>query len=56
MTLRFTRFAMLPGASRGDKRTIWALDAVRIYDGGTDGDGDTTGDNTVFARPGIFIP
>ena len=38
------------------KRAIWALDAVGIYDGGADGDGDTTADNTVFARPGIFIP
>ena len=38
------------------KREIWALEAVRIYDGGADGDGDTTADNTVFARPGVFIP
>jgi hypothetical protein len=38
------------------KRTIWELDAVRIFDGGADGDGDTTADNTVFARPGVFVP
>jgi len=37
-------------------RAIWELDAVRIYDGGADGDGDTTADNTVFARPGVFVP
>ena len=36
------------------KRMVLELDAVRIYDG--DGDGDTTADNTVFARPGVFIP
>jgi hypothetical protein len=48
--------AVSPGASRGAKRSIWELDAVRIYDGGPDGDGDTAADNTVFARPGIFIP
>jgi hypothetical protein len=48
--------ALIPAASKGKKRTIWELDAVRIYDGGADGDGDTTADNTVFARPGIFIP
>ena len=48
--------ALIPAASKGKKRTIWALDTVRIYDGGADGDGDTTADNTVFARPGIFIP
>jgi hypothetical protein len=29
---------------------------VRIYDGGADGDGDTTADNMVFLRPGIFMP
>jgi hypothetical protein len=48
--------AVIPGASKRSKREIWALDAVRIYDGGSDGDGDTTADNTVFARPGVFIP
>ena len=49
--------AVIPGAGqRTTKRSIWALDAVRIYDGGADGDGDTAADNTVFARPGIFIP
>ena len=48
--------ALIPGGSKGGKRSIWALDAVRIFDGGADGDGDTTADNTVFARPGIFIP
>jgi hypothetical protein len=44
------------GVVRAHKRGIWELNAVRIYDGGADGDGDTTADNTVFARPGIFIP
>jgi hypothetical protein len=48
--------AQIPGASKRSKREVWALDDVRIYDGGADGDGDTTADNTVFARPGIFIP
>jgi hypothetical protein len=44
------------GAVKDGKRGIWELDAVRIYDGGADGDGDTTADNTVFARPGVFVP
>jgi hypothetical protein len=51
--------ALMPGGSppvEAAKREVWELQAVRIYDGGTDGDGDTTADNTVFARPGIFIP
>ena len=38
------------------KRTIWELPGAQIFDGGADGDGDTTADNTVFARPGVFIP
>ena len=45
-----------PDAVLDGKRGIWALDAVRIFDGGADGDGDTTADNTVFMRPGIFVP
>jgi hypothetical protein len=48
--------ALMPGQVKSNKRTLWAVDDVRIYDGGADGDGDTTGDNTVFARPGIFVP
>src|SRR4051812_29414853 len=47
--------AVVPGVVR-NARAIWALNAAQIYDGGADGDGDTTADNTVFARPGIFIP
>ena len=54
--LSTTLNTLIPGAVRDGKRGIWALDAVRIYDGGADGDGDTAADNTVFARPGIFIP
>jgi hypothetical protein len=32
------------------------MGAVEVYDGGEDGDGDTTADNTVFLRQGIFVP
>jgi hypothetical protein len=48
--------AFIPGAVKPNKRAIWELDAVQIFDGGADGDGDTTADNTVFARPGVFVP
>ena len=48
--------AIIPGSVQELQRHVWELDAVRIYDGGADGDGDTTPDNTVFARPGVFIP
>jgi hypothetical protein len=43
-------------AARDGKRAIWELIGATIYDGGADGDGDTTADNTVFMRPGVFIP
>ena len=50
--------ALIPGAmdGRSVNRMVWELDSVDIYEGGPDGDGDTTADNTVFARPGIFVP
>jgi hypothetical protein len=48
--------AIIPNGGLDDKRSIWELPAVRMYDGGADGDGDTTADNTVFARPGVFVP
>jgi hypothetical protein len=48
--------SIVPGSVKDLKRAVWELDAVRIFDGGADGDGDTTADNTVFARPGIFVP
>lgn len=41
---------------KDDKRTIWEFGQAGYYDGGTDGDGNTTADNTVFLRQGIFIP
>jgi hypothetical protein len=48
--------ATIPSSVEQGKRQVWELAAARIFDGGADGDGDTTADNTVFARPGIFIP
>jgi hypothetical protein len=54
--LRTSLNAIIPGAVKDAKRSIWALDAVQIFDGGADGDGDTAADNTVFARPGVFVP
>jgi hypothetical protein len=47
---------IIPGWAKETKRSIYELDAVRIYDGGADGDSATTADNTLFLRQGIFIP
>jgi hypothetical protein len=38
------------------KRAIWQFQRVQVHDGGPDLDADTTGDNTLFAVQGIFIP
>ena len=48
--------ALLPGSVPEIKRAIWALDELRVFDGGADGDGDTTFDNGTFLRPGVFVP
>ena len=47
---------VMPGSVVAIRRQLWELQAVRIFDGGTDGDGDTAADNEVFMRPGIFVP
>ena len=48
--------SFIPGAVKEAKRSNWEISEVRVFDGGPDGDGDTTADNTVFLRPGILIP
>jgi Tol biopolymer transport system component len=48
--------ALVPGAVRDGRRSIWEVNGVRVYDGGPDGDVDTTAGNTVFATQGVFVP
>jgi hypothetical protein len=48
--------AVAPGITPEFKRAVWQLGQVEIYDGGADGDGDTTGDNTLFMTQGLFVP
>jgi Tol biopolymer transport system component len=48
--------AVLPSAIRELKRTIWEVGRIEIGDGGDDGNGATTDDNTPFAREGFFVP
>ena len=47
--------SILPGAVLEGKRAVWELSQAQVLDGGTDGDVDTA-PNTIFARPGIFVP
>ncbi len=55
-TLDTTLDAVIPGAAAEGTRAIWALDKLRVYDGGPDGDADTVGDNSLFATQGLFVP
>jgi hypothetical protein len=48
--------AVIPGSSPEGTRAVWALDQVKVYDGGPDEDADTEGDNSVYAVQGLFVP
>ena len=50
-----TADAVLPGSVPEGKRSVWGLARLEVLDGGTDDDGDTE-PNSVFARPGLFVP
>ena len=45
-----------PGAAAEGRRAVWALDQVRVFDGGPDDDTDTTAGNSLFAVQGVFVP
>jgi hypothetical protein len=51
-----TANAVAPGLVVGGNRALWQLGQVEVYDGGSDSDGDTLADNTLFANEGIFAP
>jgi hypothetical protein len=48
--------AVLTDAVREGQRGLWNVGQVQVFDGGADGDADTTGDNTLFAVQGTFAP
>jgi hypothetical protein len=54
--LTTTLDAVRPGAAAEGTRAVWALDQVRVHDGGSDEDADTTADNSLFAVQGVFVP
>ena len=45
--------AIVPGSITEGSRAIWALDKVRVYDGGPAGDG---ANGSLFATQGYFVP
>jgi Domain of unknown function (DUF5050) len=55
-SLSATADALVPGTVREGARSIWALDELRLHDGGPDGDAETPGDNELFATQGVFVP
>jgi hypothetical protein len=48
--------AAVPGSVQDAKRANVEVQTINIQDGGTDGIGQTTNDNTLFESQGIFIP
>jgi hypothetical protein len=54
--LATTADAVTPGIVKESLRSIWALDRLQVYDGGTDGLAGTAGDNALFAIQGVFVP
>jgi hypothetical protein len=55
-TIATSADTLVPGAIKESLRTIWQIGKVGVFDGGSDSDGSTTADNTVFAVPGVFVP
>jgi uncharacterized protein DUF11/WD40 repeat protein len=47
--------AITPGVVKEQKRAIWELGQVRVFDGGPDAN-PTTANNTLFAVQGVFVP
>jgi hypothetical protein len=50
-----TADAISPGTVRENRRSIWQMGQVRVFDGGPDG-AVSTPDNTLFAVQGVFAP
>jgi hypothetical protein len=50
-----TQDSVLPNSVLENRRSIWQLGQVKVYDGGPDGVASTQ-DNTLFAVEGVFTP
>ena len=54
--LMTTADTIVPGLAPEGRRTLYELGQLRVYDGGSDEDADTTADNSLFAVQGVFVP
>jgi hypothetical protein len=54
-TLDTTADAILPGVVKETRRSVWQVNQVQVFDGGSDGV-VSTNPNTLFATQGLFIP
>jgi hypothetical protein len=54
-TLDTTADAVLAGVVKETRRSVWQVDQVQVFDGGSDGV-VSTNPNTLFATQGIFVP
>jgi hypothetical protein len=48
--------AVVPGFAPEGKRTVYDVGQFRVYDGGPDESAATTGDNSLLAVQGLFVP
>jgi hypothetical protein len=48
--------SLVPSTVIEGSRGVWQLGDVQVLDGGADGVADTTEDNTLFERQGVFVP
>jgi hypothetical protein len=53
--LTTTADAVMPGAVKENRRTMWQMGQFRVNDGGSDGVASTT-PNSLFAVQGVFVP
>jgi hypothetical protein len=51
-----TADALVPGTILENRRSIWELGQIQVFDAGPDGNINTSADNTVFLREGVFTP
>jgi hypothetical protein len=47
--------SVMPGLAVENRRAVWELGRIEVYDGGADGVVSTAG-NTLFATQGVFVP